>query len=90
MWQVELAEDEDREFLLQGICQGFKISDLQDTADVKPVCAHNHKSVNDNYHLVQKELKHQLELGNYKLADGSFQPKVVSPLGGGIQIQVFM
>ena len=78
---MELVEDIDRKFLLEGIQDGFRISDIEDTGAIEPVCADNHPSVNKNYELVQRELQQQLEAGNYKLADKDFQPKIISPLG---------
>ena len=77
---MELATDEDKDFLITGIRQGFRVRDDMDR-EVKPVCVDNHPSVDKNFGLVEKELKQQLESGNYKLADQGFQPKVVSPLG---------
>ena len=42
MWQAELAGDIDREFLLQGINKGFRISEVQDINEVESVCVDNH------------------------------------------------
>ena len=80
-WQLELANDFDKEFLLQGVQFGFKISDLKDGDydKVKHVEVANHKSTQLYASLVEKELKSQIVHGNYILA--SQRPLVVSPLG---------
>lgn len=66
---------------MQGIKSGFRISDVCDIEDVKSVSVKNHPSVDRYKPLVEKELKEQMRHGNYKVADISVNPKIISPLG---------
>lgn len=79
VWQQELASDFDRDFLLHGIQYGFRISDVTDFSSVKNVSCGNHPSINRFHALVEKELKHQIDEGNYKYAHD--KPTIISPLG---------
>ena len=81
VWQTELAGDIDRDFLLEGINHGFRISEVQDISEVRRVCVDNHPSVDKYKMLVEKELLSQVELGNYKVADTDVKPRIISPLG---------
>ena len=78
VWQEELDGDEDKEFLLNGILHGFRISDVEDVNQVKDVYTANHPSVRLYHDQVKKELDHQIDCGNYILS--SCKPSIVSPL----------
>lgn len=77
-WEEELKDDKDREFLLEGIRKGFRITN----AESKIVEAHgkNHKSAlkHDMKGCVEKELKKQIAEGHYIKA--KTKPAIISPL----------
>jgi len=80
VWKRELQGDIDREFLLDGIMNGFKLSNLcEDKANVPSVDLNNHTSASTHSKLVEKELLKQLTLGYYVKA--SVKPTIVSPIG---------
>ena len=79
VWESELADDFDKDFLLFGIKHGFRISDIDNVQSVKNVSCSNHPSVNVHYNLVENELKKQLRCGNYIQCDVT--PTIISPLG---------
>ena len=54
VWQKELAQDKDREFLLEGIQSGFRIKDS--SCNITPVKQRNHKSVEQHTAAVEEEL----------------------------------
>ena len=76
---MELQNDKDKEFLLNGVKSGFRISEIEDLDRVQQVEVVNHKSCVEYAALVEKDLLYQLEQGNYKRA--SVCPLIVSPLG---------
>jgi len=84
----ELVADKDSQFLLDGVQNGFYLSD--DNSVVAKAEARNHKSANDHRELVEQELIDQINMGNYVVA--STQPAIVSPLAaipkkdGGIRL----
>ncbi len=80
-WKEELAIDIDKEFLLTGIENGFRITDIEDFSTVKQVYCSNHTSVKTHSVLVEKELRDQIECGNYILAKDTPTPVIVSPMG---------
>lgn len=75
-WQEELKNDVDREFLLQGISEGFRLIDKG--SNIVQAESKNHKSAVVYKKEVEKELISQIEIGNYIVA--SKKPLVVSPL----------
>lgn len=83
VWEDELADDQDRLYLLDGINNGFKISDLKeaDYVHVKQVECENHKSTARYKQLVEKELLKQIENGNYVVIN---EPALVTSALGAI------
>ena len=81
VWEHELQDDSDRLYLMDGIKNGFKISDLHDNdySRVKKVESDNHKSTKLHKELVDKELCKQLNDGHYMIT--TKPPLVISPLG---------
>lgn len=76
-WQEELKCDKDKSFLIDGITNGFRLSD--EGCEASPVETRNHKSALEHREKVEKEIINQLQKGNYVLAEG--KPTIVSPLG---------
>lgn len=75
-WKSELQNDRDCKFLIDGIQNGFRITE-RDSVFVN-VHQKNHPSAMQHKIEVEKELKHQIELGNYVIA--SKKPTIVSAL----------
>jgi len=75
-WETELKNDPDREFLLEGIKNGFRIVDKD--SDVKQAELKNHRSALEHREAVEKELCEQIQQGNYIVA--AVPPLIVSPL----------
>ena len=78
VWEKELESDVDREFLLEGIKHGFRITDIDCSKNVKNVNANNHPSVNLYHDLAEKELLSQISCGNYITTQEN--PIIVSPM----------
>jgi len=78
-WENELRNDPDKCFLLAGISNGFRISDITRETRVIKAESENHLSTRKYANLVEEELKNQLELGCYMRA--SCSPLIISPLG---------
>jgi hypothetical protein len=76
-WQQELIDDSDQTFLIDGIANGFRIT--EEGSVFKPACQENHQSTQRYKKQVEAELVSQIALGNYVCA--SKQPTVVSALG---------
>ena len=76
---MELEHDLDRDFLLQGIKEGFRISDVDDVSEIDSVHCPNHPSIDTHHDLVERELKAQVEVGNYVCS--SNKPLIISPMG---------
>ena len=78
-WEEELGNDPDREFLLQGIRNGFDIIDPG--SDIPQVRCPNHPSARPSselYEKASKRVKQEIECGNYSLCDKP--PKFISPM----------
>ena len=75
-WEHELKDDKDRHFILEGVRQGFRITD-EDSVAVSAV-SKNHRSATVYSDLVEKELLSQIEQGNYIVS--SEKPTIVSPI----------
>ena len=77
-WARELERDPDREFLLTGIKEGFKIID--ENVDIKKVEISNYHSATcaGNRVQVEKQLKSEIESGHYVISDTI--PDIVSAL----------
>lgn len=78
-WESELENDQDREFLLHGIKNGFSVID--EDAHISQVACSNHPSVKPGSVLYEKasaQVRKEIEAGNYVICDD--QPTVVSPM----------
>lgn len=75
-WQEELRADKDKEFLLNGLKHGFRITDSDNT--VQSVEQRNHKSAFEHRNAVEKELIDQINKGHYIIS--SRKPSIVSAL----------
>ena len=83
--------DVDREFILDGIKNGFNIIDAD--ADPKPVHCQNHKSAQPGsplYAKASKQILHEVGMGNYEVVSEPLN--IISPLGviekpdGGVRL----
>ena len=90
-WEEELRGDIDREFILEGIRNGFDIIDTD--AEPNPVHCENHRSAQPGsplYDQASKQILHEIGMGNYEVV--SEPPDIVSPLGviakpdGGVRL----
>ena len=90
-WEEELHDDPDKEFILDGIKNGFVIIDPE--SDVFPVTCANHPSARPNSPLYAKasnQVLKEIECGNYVVCNEA--PKVVSPMAaipkpdGGVRL----
>ncbi|CAC5425942.1 unnamed protein product [Mytilus coruscus] len=92
VWQEELKNDSDKEFLLHGIKNGFDIVQDINLAPLN-ISAKNHPSAHISsplYDKAHQQILIEIENGNYELATST--PKIISPLGviskpdGGVRI----
>ena len=58
---MTLVNDADKEFLLEGIHQGFRIIDKHSGSSIKPVHQQNHTSAYQHRAQVEKELLDQIQ-----------------------------
>ena len=79
VWEHELKNDLDSIFLLEGIRNGFRISNVESPDQVHCVEHRNHPSAIQFSGLVEKDLRLQLALNHYVCA--SEPPLVISPIG---------
>ena len=77
MWNRELADDEDREFLLDGIKHGFHITNV--TKQMQGMEMTNYQSVLEKRAEVEKQIVAELQMGRYRVVQK--RPKIVSALG---------
>ncbi len=79
-WEHYLASDPDREFILNGIWSGFKVTSIDISSDLEPVDCDNHPSSTSeaNRQRVKKQLKQEIAAGHYRIAEA--KPWVISPL----------
>lgn len=82
VWQRELADDDhpDREFLLHGISEGFRITS-GDVQTIPTVEMSNYKSATNELarQKVENQIISELESGHYRIS--STKPRVISALG---------
>ncbi len=76
VWDQELQDDVDRDYLLDGIKYGFHLTDSE--AVLHPASFPNHKSTEDSRAAVEKELRSQIAAGHYVIA--SEPASIISPL----------
>ena len=90
-WEQELNNDPDKEFLLNGISNGFDIID--EDSDISPVLCAKHPSARPSSPLYAKasaQVLNEIECGNYVICDSA--PEVVSPMAaipkpdGGVRL----
>ena len=87
-WEINLADDPDAEFILDGIKHGFNIIDPK--VKLIPTEMKNNRSVHDNFDKVQEQIVKEITEGNYVITDK--KPIIVSPLGvilkegGGVRL----
>lgn len=79
VWTTELDNDPDKDFLLQGIAEGFRLTD--EHAVFQPAFQDNYSSATGRTNRVQVESQIQFELshGHYKLCNSP--PTIISALG---------
>lgn len=77
VWEAELKNDEDNSFLLQGLREGFCITNIN--KEIKAVHMSNYKSALENKLAVEKQINIELEEGRYIKVDSP--PPIVSALG---------
>ncbi|XP_069109109.1 LOW QUALITY PROTEIN: uncharacterized protein [Argopecten irradians] len=78
-WSRLLDEDDfDRDYILEGVKHGFKLleSNLESISTVE---ADNYSSCTKYFDLVEKQIKHELLHGNYKVT--ASKPTIISALG---------
>ena len=90
-WEEELENDVDREFILNGIRNGFDIIDTD--ASPVPVECENHKSAQPGaplYDQATAQVLKEIQMGHYEVV--SEPPSIVSPMGcipkpdGGVRL----
>ena len=90
-WEEELQDDVDRDFILDGIMNGFDIIDKD--ASATPVQCINHKSAQPGsplYDQASAQVLKEIQMGNYEVV--SEPPVIVSPMGvipkpdGGVRL----
>ena len=91
VWEQELQGDMDIDFILDGLRNGFRISDIIDESDVVDSYMPNHGSAYQYRESVERDLLYQIEQGYYVKTDR--KPKVVSPIGSllkdnGIDVRI--
>ncbi len=79
VWAEELQDNEDAEFLLSGIADGFRITD--EGALFSPVECDNYKSATcaENFEKVEQQIKTEIKEGRYVKVDQ--KPTIISSLG---------
>ena len=79
VWQKELKNDCDSEFLLDGLTFGFKIMDLPGELP-ESECA-NYKSATcaQNFAAVENQIRKEISLGRYYISDS--KPRIISAIG---------
>lgn len=77
-WRCELSQDCDRQFLLDGINCGFRITDQKADFD-DAYCPNNKSTQGENKHRVEEQIVKEINRGAY--IPVSDKPKIVSALG---------
>ena len=77
-WEVLLQEDEDKEFLGQGVHYGFKL--IEEGTKLPQSFSKNHKSALGNFEAAQDIIVDEINKGRYVVCDG-WTPDIISPLG---------
>ena len=79
VWEDELAGDPDRDFILDGVWNGFRIID--EDSILAPASMDNYKSATDKpfFPLVEKQIRTEIGEGRYLISES--KPVIVSALG---------
>ena len=79
IWERELACDEDKDFILEGLRSGFRI--IEPDAKLESAECDNYKSTtcHDNIDLVETQIREEITAGRYVVC--SHKPTIVSALG---------
>jgi len=77
IWKRELSDSQEDTFLLQGIQEGFNITNIK--KDITPVRMENYKSTLENREAVEKQILTEIDEGRYVVVDSP--PTIVSALG---------
>ena len=77
-WKHELEADSDRQYLLEGITNGFKL--IEDTNSIPIAYAPNHKSALQNSIVTTNIVMDEISKGRYHVCVG-WKPRIISPLG---------
>ena len=91
-WEHELANDNDKHFILDGIKNGFMILSPNQDGPSETVHCSNYKSATcqENAAKVEQQIAHEIDLGHYQVCDSP--PPIVSSIGavmkksGGVRI----
>ena len=78
-WESELQNDSDRDFILDGVKNGFNIID--DNANITRVRCSNHPSAKPGSPLYDKasaQVQREIEAGNYAICES--KPAIISPM----------
>ena len=79
-WESELHDDVDRQFILNGVRNGFDIVDCDVPIPTKPIICNNYKSASKtNCVKAEQQIKIELDAGNYIIP--VVTPDYVSALG---------
>jgi hypothetical protein len=80
-WKAELSniEMEEREFILTGLLEGFRITNVGNTEDLPVTETENYASCAQHHEAVTKQIEEEIENGRYVKAKD--KPRMVSPLG---------
>ena len=79
-WNFYLPKDDPkREFIMNGVSFGFKLSELDTLPKIRQVLVNNYFSVFKYRHAVEHQILEEIENGRYLLCDK--QPSIVSALG---------
>jgi hypothetical protein len=79
MWESELQGDHDRQYIINGLRQGFCIT--KEDAIIRPAYSANYRSAtcSDNKIRVESQIKQEIALGRYRVC--SDKPPIVSAIG---------
>ena len=78
IWKIELANDFDNNFILDGLKHGFPLGDV-DAATIEHTSSNNHTSANNIQEKVDFRLREEMEDANYmKIEEG--EATLISPL----------
>ena len=90
-WEEELSNDMDKDFILNGLREGFDIIDPD--ASPHPVFCHNHPSARPGsllYKQACEQVQNEIDMGHYEVVTDP--PSIISPMGvipkpdGGVRL----